>query len=77
MAEKSWGFRTNSKPRRVFSFQEPLISPQSLSKIAPMEIDNEDSLDAPPSVGSVDTVSTTPSQKKARIGIHQFHRDLY
>ena len=35
-----------------------------LPKASPMDIDNEDSLDAPPSVGSSDATPSTPAQKK-------------
>ena len=35
-----------------------------LPKASPMDIDNEDSLDAPPSVGSNDATPSTPAQKK-------------
>ena len=39
-----------------------------LSKPMAMEVDNEDSLDAPPSVGSADIpVTSTPSTKKVRV----------
>ena len=48
-------------------FQEqPVTVPVVQKPYMPMEIDNEDSLDAPPSVGSADTPLTTLSQRNVK-----------
>lgn len=71
---KQYEWAPSVQTDEVFFFKNPIVvqkdSPVSTAsffqKASPVDIDNEDSLDAPPSVGSNDATPSTPAQKKVK-----------